>query len=200
MREHVIETVTRWKDHPATRMWGLGNEVLLETPIEQHRPWATLFIQMADLVHELDPTHPVIYRESEDLYVARLMMLFGARGIDRPWLHYGMNIYTMRIDTILEGWPKAGFNKPLFINEFGPPFDQDYPNRAQNYLTMWNSIRAHKHIVFGAAPYTWMAPGPDPYDGFYGFVGAETARPVDDTWGVLTNAFRRARLEDQPAR
>ncbi|GIW08552.1 MAG: hypothetical protein KatS3mg060_3357 [Dehalococcoidia bacterium] len=35
MREHVIETVTRWKDHPATRMWGLGNEVLLETPIEQ---------------------------------------------------------------------------------------------------------------------------------------------------------------------
>lgn len=196
LRQHVIDTVQKFRNHPALRMWGLGNETLLELPQEMYRPWAHTFLEEADLIHTLDPNHPVLYRESEDLYVVQLMRLFGRGGIDRPWLHYGMNIYTQRIDSILDGWNAAGFDKPLFIQEFGPPYDYDYPNREANYLKMWASIRQHKQIVFGAAPYTWMAPGPDPYDGFYGLVSSETARPMDGTWAALSDAFRQARQED----
>lgn len=190
LRRVARAKVEAYKDHPALRMWGLGNEVLIALPPEQYRPFGRVFIEIADMIHELDPNHPVIYREAEDQFLDHVIRAFDRGGVSRPWLLYGMNIYTPRIDQILSGWPSGGLDKPLFVTEFGPNEFSDYSERTDTYLAMWRSIRSHPGYVLGGAPYVWMAPGPEPVDSFYGLMDAETASPVDDTFGMLTAEFK----------
>ncbi len=176
--------VARFKDHPALRMWGVGNEVVLDgLPPEMMPAFGRFYLELVDLMHSLDPNHPVIYRESEDFFVPVIVRFLQRTPPERQWLLYGMNIYTMELERILDTWPYYGFDRPLFVTEFGA--EEFWPGgRAMGYLDMWRMIRSHPDYVMGGAPYVWTTEGPEPVDQKWGLMDGNS-RPVDDTFKQL---------------
>ena len=185
--DEATAKVNRFKDHPALRMWGVGNEVLLDgLPPEMMPAFGRFYLELADRVRSLDPNHPVIYREAEDYFVPAIVRFLQGRTPDRPWLLYGMNIYSLELERILDSWPYYGFDRPLFVTEFGAePFW--FEGRAMGYLDMWRMIRAHPDYAMGGAPYVWTTEGPEPVDQKWGLMDGNS-RPVD-------NAFRQLRAD-----
>src|ERR1051325_11093918 len=131
-------------------MWGVGNEVLMLMPEESFPAFLDFYPELVDLVHQLDPQHPVIYREGEDVYLPDITPWY----VDRPWLFYGMNVYSDDLDAILDRWPLYGIDRPLFITEFGGE-ESWFEQRSQAYLYLWQTLRSYGDYVLGGAPYAW---------------------------------------------
>lgn len=194
-RARIAEDVANWvrhyKDYSAVRMWGLGNEVLFAMEFDedgkQARAFAEFLVELADMVHDIDPNHPVIYRESEDVYVPILRDAITKDGIKRSWLVYGMNVYTFRIGQILSDWPEHGLDLPVVVSEFAPVGLQD-DERAAGYAEMWRTLRSYPPYVFGGLAYVWTTEGPEPVDREFGLLyGNDVA--VDDSFNQLTDEF-----------
>ncbi|HEY2594357.1 MAG TPA: glycoside hydrolase family 2 TIM barrel-domain containing protein, partial [Chloroflexota bacterium] len=106
--QHVSDYVEKYKDYPAVRMWAPGNENLhrilyahmvsqVNDPSARARAaaFAAFLPKLVDRIHTLDPAHPVVYRDAEDLYLPWIVNGFNlAGGGDRPWLVYGANVYS----------------------------------------------------------------------------------------------------------
>ncbi|OGO05048.1 MAG: hypothetical protein A2Y60_04420 [Chloroflexi bacterium RBG_13_54_9] len=190
LKEEMAQKVERYKDHPALRIWGPGNEVLAEMP--EGPMWGAFcgfYLELVDLIHDLDPNHPVIYREAEDIFVPAIGKWFQDDAKERPWLLYGMNVYTMELERILDNWPPEGIDCPLIVTEFGGESCSD-GSRAFIYLSMWRMIRAHPEYVLGGAPYAWTTAGPEPTDVKWGLMD-ENSQPVDDTFEQLAEEWRK---------
>src|SRR5262249_17536604 len=112
VRKDLLESITRrvelYKDNPSLRMWGLGNEVV-HGMIDPRGPRALAFAEFlviaADRVRELDPNHPVIYRDAEDSYLAPVANALAVTRKARPWFVYGMNFFTNRLEDALNRGP-----------------------------------------------------------------------------------------------
>ena len=193
--DQAAAKVARFRDHPALRMWGVGNEVFLDgLPPEMAPAFGDFYLEVADLIHGLDPNHPVIYREGEDIFVPIIVTFMQRRPPEREWLLYAMNVYTAEIERILDTWTDYGFDRPLFVSEFGA--EEYWPGgRAIGYLDMWRMIRSHPEYVMGGAPYVWTTEGPEPVDQKWGLMDGESV-PVDDTFSRL----RADWLEEEGAR
>src|SRR5262249_42295855 len=132
--EHVGEYVERYKNHPAVRMWAPGNENLhrilyprwvsqenVPTARARADAFAAFLPILVDRIHELDPNHPVVYRDAEDVYLPRIAAAFQRTGVERPWLVYGANVYSAtRLEQIIARWPQQWPGQPLLISEFAP--------------------------------------------------------------------------------
>ena len=92
--DHVSAYVARYKNSPAVRMWAPGNENLhrilyphMKTQADDPavRARAVAFAEflpvLVDRIHAIDPDHPVIYRDAEDVYLPLLKQAFQANGI-----------------------------------------------------------------------------------------------------------------------
>lgn len=55
--QRIRGEVEAWKDHPAVLMWVAGNELNLH--YENQKVW-TAIGQIADMIHQVDPNHPVM--------------------------------------------------------------------------------------------------------------------------------------------
>ncbi len=99
----IRQRVEHYRNSPALRMWGLGNEVLHD--MARSRPttlrtqaFASFLVQASDLIHELDPNHPVLYRDAEDVFLAPVAKALSLDSKPRPWFVYGMNFFTNRME------------------------------------------------------------------------------------------------------
>jgi hypothetical protein len=198
--DHVSAYVERYKDSPAVRMWAPGNEDLhrilyphlksgQDDPAvrTQADAFAAFLPRLVDRIHELDPNHPVIYRDAEDLYLPRLKAAFAATGVDRPWLVYGANVYTEpRLQQIINAWP-AQFTGPLVISEYAPG-GQGPTDRPLGYQEDWAIIRARPGIVLGGLAYTWATNGPEQLDRVFGLVDAQGI-PTDGALAALSASY-----------
>jgi beta-galactosidase/beta-glucuronidase len=189
--------VARFKEHPALRMWGVGNEVFWEMDPEMYPAFQAAYVKIADMFHQLDPDHPVIYRESEDRYVPQFIEMLEGTGDPRPWLLYGMNVYSQDIRPLLERWPNYGLDRPVLVSEFGAEGDTP-EERAEGYLDMWRAIREFPEYVIGGAPYVWTTEGPEPTDKIWGLMDSES-RPVDGTFELLSRAWRKEPRANRPS-
>ena len=191
LKAELAAKVQTYKNHPALRMWGVGNEVI-EGVIASGQvvAFGGFYLELADTVHELDPNHPVIYREAEDVYLPLLTWYRPADGVERPWLLYGMNIYTFRLEQILANWPPVGGAMPLFVTEFAPE-GWSRRDRPFGYLRMWGMMRAYPQLVLGAVAYAWTTEGPEPVDRGFGMVDGE-GNPVDGSLEALSGVFGTA--------
>ena len=106
-------TFTRYKDHPATLMWGLGNE--MEGGGNDPNLWKAIDA-LAAAAHKIDPNHPTMTVIAE----------MGGQKIQN--IHkYCPNIDIVGINSyagaasVPERYKKAGGTKPYIITEFGPP-------------------------------------------------------------------------------
>jgi hypothetical protein len=179
----TVAKLQRFRINPALRMWGVGNEVLVKLPPEMDASFLQVYLNVIDLVHQMDPYHPVIYREAEDEFVPVLAQLLRDSGDKRPWLLYGMNVYDKDPEPLLRRWPSYGLERPLFVSEFGSQ-GAGPGGRAAGYASMWRGIRGHPDYVLGGAPYAWSVDGPEPTDKIWGLTNSLGA-PVDGTLAAL---------------
>ncbi len=196
LMEQARAKVQRFKDFPALRMWGVGNEVYWEMDPDMYPAFSDAYLRIVDLFHELDPNHPVIYRESEDRYVEDFAASLQNSGDMRPWLLYGMNVYDQDLNAILDRWPDYGLDRPVLVSEFGATGDTT-EERAQGYLDLWKAIRAHPDYVIGGAPYVWWTNGPEPTDAIWGLMDSNS-QPVDSTFAALSEAWRSEPMANRP--
>ncbi|HEX6511709.1 MAG TPA: hypothetical protein VF157_05385 [Chloroflexota bacterium] len=194
---HVRERVERYRDAPALRVWGLGNEVIHDMHASDDaapRAFATLLVQAADAVQELDPDHPVVYRDAEDVFVAPIAAALKADNQARPWFIYGLNFFTFRLEQALASGPARALGQPLLVSEFAPvgfrPAD-----RPSGYARLWHIILRHQDVVLGGCAYVWSTMGPEPLDRDFGLTG-ESAQPVDGSLSELASLFRGSALQE----
>jgi hypothetical protein len=182
--------VERLKDSPALRIWGLGNEVVHDMA-RARSPRAPVFskflVDAADLIHAIDPAHPIVYRDAEDIYLGPIATALRADGRPRPWFIYGMNFFTARMDDALTKGPTRTLRQPLLISEFGPvglrPTD-----RPAAYGRFWSIIRAHRNTLLGGCAYVWTTAGPEPLDRGFGLTN-DAGEPVDGSMSALGKLF-----------
>ncbi|MDO8671800.1 MAG: glycoside hydrolase family 2 TIM barrel-domain containing protein [Dehalococcoidia bacterium] len=190
LQDKVIASVRRFKNKPSLRMWAIGNEVMHDMPSEADpAPFAEFYLKLADAVHREDPNHPVIYRDAEDAYLGPFKYVLAKSPQRRPWLIYGMNIFTFRIGTILTNWEREGIDAPVLVSEFGPSglSPQDRPD---GLVEMWRKIRSHHCSVLGGIVYVWTTAGPEPVDRVFGLVD-EHGNAVDDSLYAIAREFRQ---------
>jgi hypothetical protein len=200
-RSHVLSLVERYRQHPALRMWAVGNEVLQRTvppfwcspesfddaSVARARSLARFVVELTDAVHELDPFHPVLYRESEDAYTSWLTEAWAETPTARPWLIYGVNAYTARLGEIIDSLPSRGIDGAVLVSEFAP-WEGERGARSLGLRELWAQIQSRERGVIGAAVYVWYAEGPEVIDQRFGLVDAG-ARPVDDAVETIAQLF-----------
>jgi hypothetical protein len=181
----VSDWVLRYRDHPALRMWAPGNENLhrflyrnwisqeqLPQARKRTQAFAAFLVRLVDRIHDLDPDHPVLYRDAEDVYLNWLRPSFETPPTLRPWLVYGANVYSIaRLEQIIATWPAPWVGGPLVISEFAPA-GRGPDERALGYREDWRRIRARPGMVLGGLAYTWAANGPEELDRVFGLVDA----------------------------
>ena len=202
VRQQLLDSITTWvqrfRDSPGLRMWGLGNEVIhgmVKTAPRRVPAFAEFLIQAADTVHALDPDHPVIYREAEDVFLPPIEAALRG-GQPRPWFVYGMNFFTGRLAQSLTTGQAARLRQPLLVSEFGPvglrPAD-----RPAGYQRLWAILVSHRAAVLGGCAYVWTTAGPEPLDRGFGLTD-EGGKPVDGALAGLTAAFTAERQSETP--
>ncbi|HET6319907.1 MAG TPA: glycoside hydrolase family 2 TIM barrel-domain containing protein [Chloroflexota bacterium] len=199
--DHVTTYVQRYKDNPAVRMWAPGNENLHRIlyprwvsqegdPTARARAdaFAAFLPQLVDRIHELDPNHPVLYRDAEDVYLSRIRSAFDAAGQTRPWLAYGANVYsTARLRDVVGAWPKQWPGRALLISEFAPG-GTGPAERPVGFEQQWQIIRSRPGVVIGGLAYTWATNGPEELDRVFGFVDPAGV-PTDGALAALAAAY-----------
>jgi beta-galactosidase/beta-glucuronidase len=200
-RAEVLSLVERYQQHPAVRMWAVGNELLQRTvppswcSPESFDPASTararllseFIVEVADAVHERDPNHPVIYREAEEAYTSWLTDALQARPAARPWLIYGVNGFTSRLGNVLDNLPRRGIDGPVLVSEFAP-WDGERGARSTGLRQLWGQIRAREGQVIGASVYVWLTDGPESVDKQFGLVDSQ-GNPVDDALATISELF-----------
>jgi hypothetical protein len=189
LHDQVIAWVLRYQDHPALRMWGLGNEVLHkivhpawvgpQDPARERnaQAFSDWLVETADAIHELDPDHPVTYRSAEDAFVPWVVEALQRRGGGpRPWFVWGTNCYQDYLAQIVDNWPGSGMDAALWVSEFAPG-TLPVPERPDGFASMWSTIRAHPTWVLGGAVYAWTRNGPEGVDRNFGLT--DDGVPVD---------------------
>ena len=197
----VSAYVEQYKDHPAIRMWAPGNEDLHRIlyphwmsqennpPVRARADAFAAFLPiLVDRIHALDPAHPVIYRDAEDVYLPRLKAAFEATGVARPWLVYGANVYSAtRLRQIVDAWPSQWLDAPLVLSEFAPG-GVGPAERPIGFEQDWSVIRSRPGVVLGGLAYTWATNGPEDLDRVFGLVDADGV-PSDGALAALSGSY-----------
>jgi len=161
--EKARETVLKFKDDPAVLMWALGNESELNASDEDRvRVWQAVE-EMAAMVKETDPNHPVI-TVTAGLGKANLAELNKyCPSLDGV----GVNTYG-DLPRIPERIAKAGWTKPYLITEFGPrghwevartpwglPIEDSSTEKADFYLSAYRAAVSGNPLCLGSYVFLW---------------------------------------------
>jgi hypothetical protein len=204
VREQITTDALAWvakhREHPALRMWAIGNEVLHKLvypswmPVRSDPAWerrardfSSFYVELIDRVHAADPNHPIVHRDAEDAYLTWMRDALQASG-RRPWFIYGVNAYTPRLAEILTSWPSQGWDVPLLVSEFAPG-GMSPADRPEGFRSMWKMIRGANGWVLGGAVYAWTTDGPEEVDRVFGLVDA-AGNPVDGAFATIGSFYR----------
>jgi hypothetical protein len=200
--DHVSAYVEKYRNNPAVRMWAPGNEnmhrVLYAHWVSQENDpkararadaFAAFLPRLVDRIHELDPRHPVLYRDAEDRYLGRIASAFAQTGVERPWLVYGANVYSSpRLQQVVAQWPNQWPGQALVISEFAPG-GAGQAQRGVGLQQQWAMIRSRPDVVLGGLAYTWATNGPEDLDRVFGFVDP-SGTPTDGAVAALGAAYQ----------
>ena len=114
MYNTAMDVVDSYKDHPAVLMWGVGNEVYLNTATDAEKKAYSLFLErVCSNIKQRDPDHLISSVEAWtfgldwwETYVPSLDI-------------YGINSYGYGANMISAEFKKKAVDKPYMITEFG---------------------------------------------------------------------------------
>lgn len=165
-REHVRQSVRKWKNHPAIAMWGLGNE--MEDPVKQNPNPAVIkeLEILAQIIKEEDPHHPVM----------TVIAGSGAGKVKSIMQHYpsidvlGVNAYGSAAGTG-EALKAHGWSKPFAVTEFGvmgfwevpktswgAPIEPNSTDKSKTYYSSHKlvcDINEGKEMCLGTFAFLW---------------------------------------------
>jgi hypothetical protein len=157
--------VERHKDHPALLMWALGNELEIGTTAEQRVPLWSALNEAADMIHRLDPNHPVITPVGCDfIYQTMLPELDSlCPALDAV----GLNAYSDML-RLPEEIAKQGWMRPYVVTEFGPrghwqvpktpwgmPIEDTSTEKAEFYRKAYRHAVADRPQCLGSYTFHW---------------------------------------------
>lgn len=147
MKKQLADTLTQvraYKDHPAVLAWGIGNEVLLNSPDDASKEaYARFLEQVVREVKKLDAGHPVISVDAWTLGVPWWMKF--TPSLDA----YGINVYGGGIHALPGELQKAGVSKPWLVTEFGAQGEWDAPKDANGIPREPTDTEKYDAIVDG---------------------------------------------------
>jgi hypothetical protein len=160
--EMARSQVLKWKDHPATLVWGLGNE--MEGYADGGNPDIWKGIEaIARMVKGIDPHHPTMTTVAE-VGGKRVEMIHQlCPSIDIV----GLNTYAGCL-SMPERYAKAGGTKPYMVTEYGPPGTWeigknplgavDEPTstaKAATYRAAYQALRKDTARNLGSIAFAW---------------------------------------------
>ncbi len=115
-RDRIRQLVLQLKDHPAVWLWAIGNEPTIFTPPEQRETLWKEVNRIAELIHSLDPHHPVIAVVGGEQWKDHLDELDTfCPALDAV----GLNAYADML-SLPEALARQGWKRPYLVTEFGP--------------------------------------------------------------------------------
>lgn len=163
-RRDVRDAVTKYKDHPAILVWGLGNE--MEGPTDDGSAdavWKEVEV-LAGIIKQIDPNHPVMVTIAGAQPLKIKNMIKYCPSVDI----LGVNAYASApgVGKAVVG---AGWTKPFVLTEFGPvghwevpktpwgaPIEATSAAKAASYYTTQSLVVGDsKDICLGTFAFVW---------------------------------------------
>jgi hypothetical protein len=157
--------VERHKSHPALLMWALGNEVEIGTTAQTREPLWRALNEACEMIHRLDPNHPVITPMGCDFIYQRILP-----ELDRlcPALDaIGLNAYNDML-RLPEQVADQGWKRPYIVTEFGPrghwqvpktpwgmPIEDTSTEKAAFYRKAYRHAVADRPLCLGSYTFHW---------------------------------------------
>lgn len=114
MYRGAIETVLRYRAHPAVLFWGVGNEVYLNIATDKEKlAYSKLLEKICAEIKKVDPDHPVCSVEAWNFGLKWWKEYVPSVDI------YGINVYGEGAARIPDEMAKLDIDKPYVITEFG---------------------------------------------------------------------------------
>ena len=162
-RDVIRQIVLSHKDHPALLAWAIGNELEIYTTPQQRVPLWQEVNRVAQMIHQLDPNHPVITPVG-DAYRHILPELDQyAPDLDAAGLNSYADMLTLPEDLAREGW-----RRPYLVTEFGPrghwqvartawglPIEDNSTEKAEFYLEAYRHAVAGRPTCLGSYTFHW---------------------------------------------
>lgn len=151
--------VTKYRDHPALLMWGIGNEVEVDLA-DDSAVWPVIE-EVAAMVARVDPAHPplAVLAETGSDKVEKLRRLAPSLTV------LGLNSYGDALYSVVERARKQGWDGPIIITElgalgqwqaahapWGAPFE---PSSTQKAIQLRRYLAALDEQGAGAILFLW---------------------------------------------
>lgn len=164
IKKSVKAMVLDNKDEPYVLMWQLGNENNIASwsqcnAKKEPMAYAKLVGEVAEMIHQLDPDHPVAVCDGDDN--GRMLPLYAqyAPGLDIVSYNSYRGAYGF---STLWNSVKRNFDRPVFISEYGVPAynknkgeDEDY--QLKYIKGCWRDIAANKAgNSIGGTVFEWV--------------------------------------------
>jgi len=148
-RQNILKCVRvmveEHKDEPYTLMWLLGNENFAphdnDNAETQIKAFLTLVNEAAEMIHELDPNHPVAICNWDMANIKEMAKWCPAVDI------YGTNSYRWGFKKVWQEL-KENFDRPFFLAEYGfqskLKYAYDEGAQARYHLNTWKDIEQNR--------------------------------------------------------
>jgi len=129
MYNSAIETVEKYKNHPAVLTWGVGNEVYLNMATDEEKEaYSILLEKICSKIKTLDPNHPITSVEAWTIGLDWWQKLVPSIDI------YGLNSYGPGAGYLASEVKKRGIDKPYVITEFGVTGEWDIKQKKNDIV------------------------------------------------------------------
>jgi len=185
-QNHITAQVKLQRNHPSIVIWSAENELLL-CGGDQVQGTEEKLGKLADLIHGLDPTRPVMFEgDADPVGKADIVNLHYPHELP-VWNQWPGTAYWLEAPTRLDTYPHGVWQwdhrKPLYVGEFLslPPAEADaasvllgdsaYPDTGANRLREKAAVWEQQAIAFrdagvsGLCPWTVWETGPFPNPG-----------------------------------
>lgn len=127
----VKNLVSQYKDHPSILAWNLGNELIFPLTIKNNN-FIKVFNDLVDLIHNIDPNHPVSTSVSGTSRAQTLGIHLSSPKLDL----IGFNAFgsITRVESVMNNIKLITNPKPYFIMEWGNHGPWEAP------INIWKSI------------------------------------------------------------
>lgn len=166
MTRRIKRLVSKYKDHPALLFWILGNEIHHPSPLKAKDFFKT-FNYWIELIHDLDPNHPVTSSISGMSRLRTMSMVGRSEGLD----FLSFNVF----GALSTANSRLNFNKtfwdgPFIITEWGingpweaeivttwnAPIEQTSTKKAEHYAERYQMIlNLDKERMLGSFFFYW---------------------------------------------